>query len=316
MHVALSPAALLAGITWDPFIRGMLIVAAAVILLPGSVYLVLATNTGARLGLLLIGAGASGLLCILAILWMTLSSTADIGRANAWVPLQVVTSDYSGQVTVKSAQDFPANDVSTIKGPASALPTKHWFWPFQKCQDSGWRQSDPAKISDPESAGDRALVPASTGGTTPSQLTSPFTATTDYVYLGVYEKGANAACLFSINRHKIYLPFTRPPHLALAVVQPVIPVPAVTNGAPPKPRPDPTKPKTYVILERNLGSVRQPQLIVAIVSGIIFLIICDVLHRRDKEIWARQAAEREAAAGPPPGSRAEEETREPVGASS
>jgi hypothetical protein len=315
MHVALGHAGLLAGITWDPFIRGMLIVAAAIILLPGSVYLVLATNTGARLGLLLIGAGASGLLCILAILWMALSSTADIGRANAWVPLQVVTGDFSGQVTVKSAQDFPANDLSKITGPASALPTKHWFWPLQSCSDSGWRQVDPAKISDPESASDRVLVPASTGGAAPSQLTSPFGATTDYVYLGGYEKGANSACLFAINRHKIYLPFTRPPHLVILVVQPAIPVPAVTNGAPPKPRPDPTKPKTYVILERNLGSVRQPQLIVAIVSGIIFLIICDVLHRRDKEIWARQAAEREAAAGPPPDSKTDEQAREPVGAS-
>jgi hypothetical protein len=317
VHVDLTHAGLMAGITWDPFIRGMLIVVAAIVLLPGSVYLVLATNTGARLGLLLAGAGASGLLCILAILWMVLSSTADIGRANSWVPKQVITGDFASQVTVKSAQDFPADDPSKVKPPAPPLPTKHWFWPLQSCRDTGWRQSDPAKITDPESAGDRVLVPATTGTPTPTQLLSPFSATTDYAYLGVYEKGANSACLFAINRHKIYLPFTRPPHLAIVVAQPVVPVPTTTNGAPPKPRPDTTKPKTYVVLERNLGSVRQPQLIVAIVAGIIFLILCDVLHRRDKEIWARQAAEREAAAGPPPGSRSQsdEEAREPVGAS-
>jgi hypothetical protein len=311
---------LLAGITWDPFIRGVLIVVAAVVLLPGSVYLVLATNTGARLGLLLAAAGASGLMCILAIMWMVLSSTADVGRANAWVPLQVVTGDFARQVTIKSAQDFPANDADGIKGPAKALPTKHWFWPLQRCQDSGWRQFDPAKITDPESAGDRVLVPTSTGAKLAPELVSPFSATTDYFYLGAYEKGANSACLFAINRHKIYLPFTRPPHLTVLVLQPVIPVPATTTGVAPKARPDTTKPRTFVILERNLGSVRQPQLIVAIVSGIVFLILCDVLHRRDKEIWARQAAEREAAAGPPPGSRAESgasggEARQPVGAS-
>jgi hypothetical protein len=320
VHLDLTHAGMMAGITWDPFIRGMLIVVAAIVLLPGSVYLVLATNTGARLGLLLAGAGASGLLCILAILWMVLSSTADVGRANSWVPKQVVTGDFASQVTVKSAQDFPADDLSKAKPSEPPLPTKHWFWPFQSCRDTGWRQSDPAKITDPESAADRVLAPASTGGTPAPQLHSPFSATTDYIYLGVDEKGANSACLFAINRHKVYLPFTRPPHLAIAVVQPVVPVPANPNGAPPKPRPDTTKPKTYVILERNLGSVRQPQLVVAIVSGIIFLILCDVLHRRDKEIWARQAAEREAAAGPPPGSRSQSEAsaggaREPVGAS-
>jgi hypothetical protein len=313
VHATFSAASLLAGITWDPFIRGVLIVAAAIVLLPGSVYLVLSTNTGARLGLLLIGAGASGLLFILAILWMVLSSTADIGRPNSWVPKQVVTGDFTSQVTVKSAQDFPAGDTSKAKPPASALPTKHWYWPLQGCRDSGWRQADPAKITDPESAADRVLVPAATGGTAEPQLTSPFSATTDYVYLGGYEKGANSSCLLAVNRHKIYLPFTRPPHLAVLVAQPVLAVPATTNGAPPKPRPDPSKPKTYVILERNLGSVRQPQLIVAIWAGTIFLVLCNVLHRRDKEIWARQAADKEAAAGP--GGRQGEGSREPVGAS-
>jgi hypothetical protein len=318
-HGVLSHAGLVAGITWDPFIRGVLIVAAAIVLLPGSVYLVLSTNVGARLGLLLAGAGASGLLCILAILWMVLSSTADVGRVNSWVPLQIVTGDYAGQVTVKSAQDFPTNDLTHIRPTKGPLPTKHWFWPLQSCRDTGWRQVDPAKITDPESAGDRVLVPATTGVQIPPELTSPFSATTDYVYLGAYEKGANSACLFAINRHKIYLPFTRPPHLAMLVLKPVIPVPTTTGGVPPKPRPDLTKPSTYVILERNLGSVRQPQLIVAIWSGIIFLILCNVLHRRDKEIWARQAAEREAAAAPPPGSRSDSgaagEARQPVGAS-
>ena len=96
----------------------------------------------------------------------------------------------------------------------------------------------------------------------------------------------------------------------MMIVQPVVPVPATTTGAPPKPRADTTKPVTYVILERNLGSVRQPQFMVALSSGIIFLILCSALHRRDKEIMARRAAEREAAAGGPPGAGA----REPVGA--
>ena len=32
--------------------------------------------------------------------------------------------------------------------------------------------------------------------------------------------------------------------------------------------------------------------------GLIFRIICNALHQRDKEIWARQDAERQAAAGP------------------
>ncbi len=44
---------LFAGISWDPGIRGILTVAVGVAVLMGSVYLILATNTGARLGMLI-----------------------------------------------------------------------------------------------------------------------------------------------------------------------------------------------------------------------------------------------------------------------
>jgi hypothetical protein len=91
-------------------------------------------------------------------------------------------------------------------------------------------------------------------------------------------------------------------------VQPALPPPPNSTAAP---KPDTSKPYTYVILERDLGSVRQPQMVVAVSMGLVFLILCNALHRRDKEIWARQAAEKEAAAGAGPGER----EREKVGAS-
>jgi hypothetical protein len=319
VHVALIHSGLLAGITWDPFIRGLLIVTVAVLLLPGSVYLVLSTDTGARLGLLLTAAGLSGLLSILAVLWLALSSTAAIGRPNSWKPLAVVTGDYPSQVTSKSAQDFPASNPDPLPPAKPPLPTKHWYWPLQSCSDSGWRHIDPAKLTDVESASDKVLVPSSAatpGAATPTfgpALTSPFSATTDYAYVDAYDKGANSGCLFAINRHKIYLPFARSPHLVAVRAQPALPQPStVTTPL----KPDRSKPYTYIILERNLGSVRQPQMVVAISMGLVFLIICNALHRRDKEIMARQAAEKEAAAGGPGGSGSgDEASREPVGAS-
>jgi hypothetical protein len=309
---ALNHVGLVAGITWDPFIRGVLILIVAILLLPGSVYLVLATDTGARLGFLLVGAGLTGLVSMMAVLWLVLASTAAVGRPNSWKPLQVVTGDYAAQVTIKSAQDFPAGDRSKAKPPLANLPNKHWFWPLQSCRDSGWHRANPAKITDPESASDTVL---GSSGAKASQLTSPFSSASDYIYVGGYEKGINSGCLFAWNRHKIYLPFARAPHLAVIVAQPVVPVPVNPNAAPPKPKADTTKPFTYVLLERNLGSVRQPQFVVALVFGVVFGIFCSALHRRDKEIWARQAAEREAAAGAGPADRGALAAREPVGAS-
>ena len=48
---------LFAGLAWNPGIRGILVVAVGVAVLMGSVYLLLATNPGARLGMLVALAG-------------------------------------------------------------------------------------------------------------------------------------------------------------------------------------------------------------------------------------------------------------------
>jgi hypothetical protein len=300
----LTHAGTLAAITWDPFIRGVVILALFIVLLPGSVYLVLSTNTGARLGFLLAGAGLSGMVALLAILWVVLSSTADIGRANSWYPLAVVTGDFATQNTVKGVQDFPSGNLQSVPQAVPPLSSQHWFWPFQSCPDnSGWHQLTTSQQTDAESAADNILVPPAGEGAIPARLSSPFTATSDYVYVGGFGKNANGGCLFAWNRHKVYLPFTRGTHYEVVLAQPVIPVTTPPGGVPPKPQPDLSKPTTYVILARNLGSNHEPQVITAACALLIFIIICNTLHRRDKEIWARQAADKEEAGGPPPRDR-------------
>ncbi|HEX3539736.1 MAG TPA: hypothetical protein VHT75_04760 [Acidimicrobiales bacterium] len=295
--------------TWDPFIRGIVILALFIVLLPGSVYLVLSTDVGGRLGFLLMAAGISGMLCLLAILWMPLASTADIGRPNSWKVLELVTGDYSGQVTVKGAASLPVGNLQAgTKPPLQGLTTKHWYWPFQGCSDSGWHKIDPSLINDPESTADKFLANTS-GSSVGPLLTSPFSATSDYTYIDGFTKGQNGGCLFAISRHKIYLPLARGAHYVVLRVLPTLPV-LNLGGAPPPAQPDTSKPYTYVIMERNLGSVRQPQALLAISMGIIFLVVCYILHTRDK------AAEEEggdggggpAAGGPSPGPVAERET--------
>ena len=49
----------LAGIAWDPQIRGFLATAVGVVVLMGSVYLLVGTNLGSRLGFLISGARSS-----------------------------------------------------------------------------------------------------------------------------------------------------------------------------------------------------------------------------------------------------------------
>jgi lipoprotein signal peptidase len=306
---ALSHAGVVAMISWDPFIRGIVILALFIILLPGSVYLVVATNTGARLGFLIGAAGLSGMIALLSIFWVVLNSTADIGRANAWKPLAIVTGNFADQVTVKGVQDFPADNLKSAKSPVLPLKSTHWFWPFQQCPDnSGWYNLSTAKQTDAESAADKVLAPTAAAGPAKSNLTTPFSATTDYTYLGGYEENPNGGCLFAWDRHKVYLPFGRGGHYEVVLAQPVLPVVVPAGAAPPAPKPDPTKPVTYVVLVRDLGSLHEPQVITAASSLIIFGILCNILHKRDKDIWARQEEERRTAAGAAP-------PREKVGAS-
>lgn len=51
---------LIAAITFDPTIRGILVVAVAVAVLPGSIFMIISTNTGVKLGILITLAGLFG----------------------------------------------------------------------------------------------------------------------------------------------------------------------------------------------------------------------------------------------------------------
>jgi hypothetical protein len=276
------------------------------VVFPGSVYLLLSTNTGVRMGLLLAAAGFTGLIAVLSIMWLVLNSTAAIGRPNSWRPLEVVSGDFAAQNTIKGVQGLPVANLPALPPQPKPLKTQHWYWPLQSCPpNSGWYKLSTSQLTALESTADTVLAPTSAKGTVKVQLASPFTQATDYAYLDGFDLNANGGCLFSISRHKIYLPFGRGPHYQVIRAYPVVPGTAGTA----KPTPDTSKPPVYVVVDRNLGSVHQPQAVVALSSTIVFLIICNSLHRRDKEIWARQEAERQAAAGGPGGG-----DREKVGA--
>jgi hypothetical protein len=60
---------LIAGLAWDPEIRGFMAVLTGVVVLMGSVWLVLSTNAGTRLGTLIAGAAFFGWMAIMASVW-------------------------------------------------------------------------------------------------------------------------------------------------------------------------------------------------------------------------------------------------------
>ena len=76
---------ILAGIAWDPEIRGILSVLVGVVVLMGSVYLLLATNLANRLGFLLALTAIFGWMTIHGLVWLIYPpGTGPAGRGPAW----------------------------------------------------------------------------------------------------------------------------------------------------------------------------------------------------------------------------------------
>jgi hypothetical protein len=87
----LQHAHLIAGLSWDPAIRGILVVMVGVAVLMGSIYLILATNLGARLGILVLLSGLFGWLTILTMTWW-IQPPGNGPRGGVdphWVPIEI-----------------------------------------------------------------------------------------------------------------------------------------------------------------------------------------------------------------------------------
>ncbi len=250
---------LLAAISWDPHIRGASIVLAGTFVLMGSVYMLLATNTGARIGFLLAVAGLSGWMAVMGAVWMVFGIGLK-GDDPQWRILEVVTGEVA-QATEEAVAGFP----------------------------EGWKVLEPgdAELADAQAAADHVLAPAAAeaddhgeeggGAKVEEEFESPFNKTEDYVLLDGYRKGGED--YFFTLRHR--------PHYAMVRVKPSF---FDTAPAGLKPQADLTAPTTSVVMIRDLGNLRFPPFLFMLASSIIFGVTCYSLHQRDREIMRQRAA--------------------------
>src|SRR5213083_422290 len=81
---------LLAGIAWDPQIRGFLAVLVGVVVLMGSIFLLLSTNIGSRLGFLFALSAFFGWCTLMGSTWMVYGTIGMLGEINHWEVKEVV----------------------------------------------------------------------------------------------------------------------------------------------------------------------------------------------------------------------------------
>lgn len=247
---------------WYPTILGLLVVVAGIVLFCGSIYLLLATNLGARLGFLVAAAALSGFMVLLSAMWLATASPLNTlkGRVPSWKPVEAVKGN-----SLAKAKTVPVRDIFT-EG----------------------RKLGPTDATNVKAEADQVLVvPQAEGGekAAPPGPFAQFQGTTEYLQVDAFETGGGGRFSAGLDGSFPFLHLSfHEPKYAVSVICPVKQVEVPFGEAPPAPACDPTKPRTNLVMIRDLGSVRVPPLVVLIASSILFGLTLLSLHWRELDL--------------------------------
>lgn len=290
---------LIAGIAFDPTIRGILAVLVGVVVLMGSVYLLLATNTGNRLGFLLALTGFFGWMAIMGSIWWIYGIGMQ-GQAPEWDVVEYNAGDVEQAVTEKVTElelsDLPQDDDGVDYEAMATLaeedPERFVEINERFQEDSnGWRWM-PA--SDPS----RGEAEATVSAELPECSTCNFGIENpaDFLVLGAFEVGGKEGLppdpsRWDRIRTQIVSAFTikNPERYAVVQVQRVIEQEPEPGQAPPTPEVNPDEPVISVVMIRDIGDRRFPAAMITIGSTLIFALLCWVLHQRERILEANVA---------------------------
>jgi len=312
---------LFAGLSWDPAIKGILVVTIAVAILMGSVYLIVATNTGARLGMLISLAGLFGWLSIMTLFWwIQPPGIGPSGKAPGWVTEEIFVHDPSSPpAQLQELNDLPdpsqiiaaseiiaanpdiAGDfvttpdkttLSDVRGLApDANPALGAQLVPQPDELGGWRVVSTSNAGQGGAAADVALVE--------SEL---FPDATGYKRLNAFEIGGNPIrkeqcdqtnsagvipsdplCRIGA-RVRTTFDLWAPPRYQVIQVQPVIQQATEAGQPPPVPVIDESQPVISVVLLFDQGNVRAKPAYFFVICFSLFVVLCIMLHYRDKTL--------------------------------
>lgn len=291
---------LLAGIAYDPTIRGILAVGVGVVVLMGSVYLILGTNTGNRLGFLLAATGFFGWMAIMGAIWWIYGIGMQ-GQAPSWQVVEYNAADTSAAITER-VQDLDlsvlpqGNDGVDYEGIAETLEEDPEA--FDAIEDDleastgGWRLL-------PASDAARGEAEATVSAELPECTACDFgiESPADYTVLGAFEVGGKAGLpddptrLDRIRTQVVSaLTIKNPERYAVVQVQKVIEQETVPGEAPPLPEADVDEPIISVVMIRDIGDLRFPSAVITVSSLLLFALLCWVLHQRERILESNVAA--------------------------
>ena len=117
-------ATLLGAISFDPTIRGVLVVLVGVVVLMGSVFLLLATNSGSRTGFLIAGSALFGWCFAMGMIWWMYGIGLK-GRDPAWVPQEI---NFERSAPLATPLPTPPPDPAKLPDPVETLKAYPLVW--------------------------------------------------------------------------------------------------------------------------------------------------------------------------------------------
>ena len=280
----------LAGIAWDPQIRGILAVLTGVIVLAGGVYLLLATNLAQRLGFLVILTALFGWMTIHGLVWWLYPpGQGPIGDIPAWEVEEINHGDLS-QALLDDAHDLDTSGLPTPDEINDATDAQIVDINGEFADElNEWTLLSPADAS-------RAEAQSVADATLAEGVVPGLEDTSSYVHLYAFDTGgkpereSDAVWDRVTNRITNTLRVTSPPHYAIVQVQPAIPQEEVVGEALPPPEADPDAEVISIVMVRDLGQRRLVPALIAIGSGLMFGLLCAMLHARDRVVAEHQSA--------------------------
>ncbi len=253
----------LLSLSWEPEIRGWIIVVISVGALMGSTYLLVGTNVGARLGFMISIAALAGWMMSMCVIW-AIYGIGLKGPMPTWTPAGPITIVRDGaQLNVANVVDAPI-DIKGLEPEAAA----------KKVSDTlvagGWEvlaESDPGRGQAVASADEIIQIEA-----------EEFVAG-EYQAVNVYDKGGERYP--KIGESLDFLAFKHKPHYAVVEVAPLVMQRSEPGRAPARAQIDTTQPHRYVVMIRDLGARRRPAFLIGSGSALIFFLMCWLLHRRE-----------------------------------
>ena len=258
----------LLSIAWDPELRGIMAPLVGFIMLCGSVYLLLGTNVGVRLGFLVALAGLAGWIMSMGIIWWSYGIGLK-GTAPSWKPSKPFGIVRDGTLLIDAnVLDEPVKVAADASFPDIAKATA------ADLEASGWKllPTDDQGRGQAIASADEII-----------QVEAEMYAAGDYEAVAVYDKGGERYPKFAGDKID-FIAFFHKPHYAIVEIAPLVPQRSEPGRAPARNVIDTTKPHQYVLMTRDLGTKRQPAMFITLGSGIIFLLSCWMLHRRDRVV--------------------------------